>query len=302
MMRQRASDNGVIERIRRIGRRSTRSTHIPPTLRDPVLQTRLSSEGFVVVDLLSESDTAALLQVCNELHPTSNGGWESDFYSPSPEVKATAQRSIAAGFAAAVEREFVDHRSLMHNFVLNWPGPDGGLVLHQHSTLVDDRRFRSAIVWCGLTHADVANGTLHVVPRSHLVQRGPRPERGASWHDPHIETILRDYLVPVPVRPGQAIIFDNQLLHCSFANTTDRPRLTAVAVVIPNAAEPLYYESGGDSTVMVHRLDPEFFLQNVAGDLEWARPDGLELLEEAPWEPTVVTESELDRLLGPHPA
>jgi hypothetical protein len=42
---------------------------------------------------------------------------------------------------------------VLHNFVLNWPGPDGGLVLHQHSSVVDPALGSSVVVWCALNDA-----------------------------------------------------------------------------------------------------------------------------------------------------
>ena len=271
----------------------------PPTLCDPTDDAALRRDGYVVVDLISPEVVAELLDLCRSLHPEPASAWESDFYSPSAEVKRTVHERLAAGFAPAVERVFVGHHTVLHNFIMNWPGSDGGLVLHQHSSVVDERRFRSVLIWCALTDATEENGTLHVVPGSHLVQVGPRPERSQSWCHAHERQLLADHLVSVPVRAGQALIFDNQLLHCSFPNATDEPRVSAAAIVIPDAAEPLFFEAVGSSAVQVHRLDPAFFLTHEAGDLEWARPEGLELIEERAWSPVVIEASEIASMFGP---
>ncbi|MFZ4432505.1 MAG: phytanoyl-CoA dioxygenase family protein [Microthrixaceae bacterium] len=276
-----------------------RPRSLPSTLLDPEAERRLVQDGYVVVDLLEPAQIVELRSLCEQLHSVPRSTWESDFYSPYPADKRAAHEGIGSVFAEPVRRHFAAHRSVLHNFVVNWPGSDGGLVLHQHSTVVDPARFRSVILWCALNDADEDNGTLHVVPRSHLVQRGPRPERSASWHEPHTAELLADHLVSVPVRAGQALVFDNQLLHCSFPNSTSEPRLTAGAVVLPMAAEARFYELADDGRVDVHLLDPEFFLEQVAGDLEWARPTGLEKLTSEDWVPTVVTSEELPALVGP---
>lgn len=266
---------------------------------DPLAETALADDGYVVVDFLDHERLGELRALCQRLHPAPRSTWESDFYSPSTDEKRAAHEGIATAMADAVGQTFVDHRSLLHNFVLNWPGDDGGLVLHQHSTVVDPARFRSVIVWCALNDADEANGTLHVVPRSHVVQQGPRPERAPSWHEPHAARLLAEHLVSVQVKAGQALVFDNQLLHCSFPNTSERVRLTAGAVVVPRRAEPRVYERVDESTVEVFHLDPEFFLTRQAGDLEWASPDGLDPVGSEPWEQTVVDEDTLCRLIPP---
>lgn len=278
-------------------KRTPRSAAIPPTLTDSSADGRLSIDGYVVIDLLNPSQVATLLDLAMLLHPAPRSTWESDFYSPVADEKRAAHDGIAATLVDPIRSTFVDHRSVLHNFVINWPGDDGGLVLHQHSTVVDPTRFRSVIVWCALNDADETNGTLHVVPRSHAVQQGPRPERSPSWHEPHTEQLLAEHLVSVPVRAGQALVFDNQLLHCSFPNRSDAPRITAGAAVIPRGAQPRVYEWVDDSTVDVYRLDPEFFLTHQAGDLEWAEPDGLEHLFTEPWSVTAVPEGALADLI-----
>ena len=269
-----------------------------PTLRSAAHQALLEAEGYVVVDLLSDAEAEALRSTCEQTHPA-RSGWESDFYSPDPAVKRVVHEAISSAFERPIAEQFCSHRSLLQNFIVNWPGPDGGLVLHQHTSVVDEHRFRSVLIWCALTPATEENGTLHVVPRSHLVQQGPRPERSSSWLEPHERQLLADHLVSVPLEPGQAIVFDNQLLHCSFANDTDAPRMTAAAVVVPHEAEPRFYEAISPSVVRVHRLDPEFFLQTQAGNLEWADPSGLEVIGEEAWSPVAVDAADLPTLFGP---
>jgi hypothetical protein len=277
-----------------------------PTFRDPELEARFRTEGYVVVDLIDPHDVAELRRVCEQVHADPKPGYDSDFFSPDPQVKRVVNDLLARAMAPGIDRHLVGHRSMLHAFVVNWPGPRSGLVLHQHTSVVDERRFRSLVAWCGVTAADEANGTLHLVPRSHLVQRGPHPERARSWAEDHHAQLMADHLVSVPVGPGQAILFDNQLLHCSVQNVTAAPRLSAVAVVVPRAAEPHYYEATDHGTVRIYRLDTEFFLQHTAGDFAWPGPDGLDLLEEVPFTPTALHPTEVADLLPagscPHPA
>jgi ectoine hydroxylase-related dioxygenase (phytanoyl-CoA dioxygenase family) len=251
---------------------------VAPTFVDPRHQEAFEQEGYAVVDLLDGAPLDALRALCSRLHPEPTSTWMADFFSTDPEVKRATNEAIDGAVGPAIERLLTGHRSVMHAFVLNWPGDDGGLPLHQHSTMVDERTHRSAVIWCALEDATEANGTLHVVPRSHLVPEGPRGERSPEWFAGLEDLITRDHLVSVPLRAGQAIVFDNALLHCSFPNTSDAPRRNAVATVVPTAARILYHEWNEGDVVKVFRLHPEFFLEATSADLEWARPDDLELL------------------------
>ncbi len=289
-------------RLRGVLRPRRSRTARPPvpatTMRSGQDEHRLQREGWTVVDLLGPEECRRLLEVWQEHHPAAVTTWESDFYSKDPATKRRIHEGIRDVIQPALDARLRDHELLLGAFVTNWPGPDGGLVLHHHSTIVDPRRARSVVVWCAVSEATEANGTLQLVPRSHLLQEGVRPERTRSWHEDHTERLMASHLVPVPLRPGQAIVFDNQLLHCSSANATSSPRIAVAALVVPRDTTPRYHEVRDDGRVAAYRLGTDFFLDNDPGSLVWARPEGLELLSTEPWRPTTVTVSRLEETLG----
>ncbi len=260
---------------------------------------RLREEGWTVVDLLDPAACDELLAVWRRHHPEATSTWESDFYSKDTPTKRLIHDEITERIGPALDRHLRDHEILLGVFVTNWPGPGGGLTLHHHSTVVDPAESGSVVVWCALSETTEDNGTLHVVPRSHLLQQGIRPERTPSWHEEHTDRLLSSHLVPVPLAPGQALVFDNQLLHCSFENVTGSPRIAAASIVVPRAATARYHELDDDGNVAAYALDSGFFIDNDPGSLVWARPTGLELLSTSPWRPTTVTVEQLEAVLEP---
>lgn len=278
-----------------------REIDVPATLRDPAKQAEFTDRGYTIVELLSEEAAETLLDQWHGLHPLRHEGraWECDFYSEDSGVKEKAYALIQDALRDAIEAQFVDHETFLHNFVMNWPGEDGGLELHQHSSVVDEERFRSAVIWCALTEATETNGTLLVVPRSHRVLHHHKPERSPEWFDGLREYLVENHLEAVELRPGQALVFDNGVLHCSFANTTDEPRVTAVATLAPRDAALRYYDWVGDGSVNVYELEPEFFIENVAGQMEWAKPEGLDVVGVEHIEFRTLTVEEAAALLPP---
>ncbi|MFM7063516.1 MAG: phytanoyl-CoA dioxygenase family protein [Actinomycetes bacterium] len=250
-----------------------------------------------MVALLSPEECDQLMETWRKHHDAPGPTWESDFYSKDPSSKRRIHASICSAVQPALDRVLGDHDVLLGVFVTNWPGPDGGLELHQHSTIVGEPDRGSLVVWCALTATTEANGTLHVVPRSHLLQHGVRPERTPSWHEEHVEQLLEAHVLPVELDPGQALVFDNQLIHCSLPNQTSEPRIAAASLVVPRSATPTYHELRDDGLAASYLLDSNFFLDNEPGPLEWARPAGLEPLAVQPWSPTVVSGDEIDAIL-----
>jgi hypothetical protein len=269
------------------------------TLVDEAAEGRFGVDGYTVVDWLAADAVDRLVAEVERIHPAAPAGspWACDFYSDDPAVKARVREAIGAAFAEPMARHFVDHETYLHAFVVNWPGDEGGLPLHQHSSVVEEPEHRSAVVWCALHDTTPTSGTLHVVPGSHRVQDGPKPERSPDWFEGR-EEVLRDrHSVPVYLRAGQALVFDNALLHFSDVNHGSAPRLTAVANVAPRAADLRYYSWTDEGEVEVYALDPAFFLGAVSSDFEWAQPEGLVRVGTRPATHHVPTDDELGDLL-----
>ena len=275
---------------------------VPPTMKDARLQAEFESIGYTIVDLISPEAAADLLALAQEVHdaPPEDKVWESDFYSHDLEVKRRVADAIKSTVQPAIDLHLVDHETIIQNFVVNWPGQGGGLGLHQHSSITDEEQFRAAVVWLALTETCLENGTLNVVPKSHRVLGQHKAERTPEWFEGIHEHLLDHHLETVVLKPGQALVFDNAVLHNSFSNITDQPRMTAVIAIAPRAAQLRYYDYVDDGTVRIYELEPTFFLDKVAATHgEWANPDTLQPLGEEHIEVRRLTADEALGLL-PH--
>jgi Phytanoyl-CoA dioxygenase (PhyH) len=91
-------------------------------------------------------------------------------------------------------------------------------------------------VWCALDPATPENGCLEFVPGSHTLgvfphvgseeRTGdqPRVEQAEEPHVPLDQVLPDSKPVPVPLRPGSAVMFDGMILHRSATNTATTPR------------------------------------------------------------------------------
>lgn len=272
---------------------------VPATFEDPALEARFRELGHVVVDLMGPEELAEIAAAHERHHPAPTSTWSSDFYDPSPEVKADVAAVIARTFQPGIDRILVDHRPILSNFVVNWPGPDGGLPIHHHTSVVDDRHHRSVVIWAAINDATEENGTLHVVERSHLVPRGPWGEGRPHWFESRRGALMEHHLTSVTLTAGQALVFDNSLLHCSLPNAATQPRRSAVAIVAPNRAPLRYYRWREGEGTAAYELDPTFFIDTPSPWGVWADPEGLTYLGSLPDDDTLATEEEIEGLLGP---
>ncbi len=111
--------------------------------------------------------------------------------------------------------------------------------------------------WVALTQTSIANGTMNVIPGSHLGGFISHAEDDASKHialrGEHIaEPEGADSAVPVVLSPGQMSLHHIRTIHGSPGNTTAQRRMTVAITYIPPHIQP---RSGRDTATLVQGVD-----------------------------------------------
>jgi ectoine hydroxylase-related dioxygenase (phytanoyl-CoA dioxygenase family) len=113
-------------------------------------------------------------------------------------------------------------------------GPEGGLPFswHQDSGYVVGNggpgdHLPYLTCWCTLDDATIENGTVRVVPGSHLDGVVPHVRREGS-NDLAVD-VDEDRAVALEVPAGSIVAFSSRTLHATGANQTDRPRRVYLA-------------------------------------------------------------------------
>ncbi len=255
------------------------------TLRDPALQASLATDGFAVTSFLDADQVREARELFATLDTPAGTGFQTDFERADPRRKQLIHDALTTRWQDPLEQLLDGYRAFMCTFLAKWPGQGSELYLHQDWCYIDERRYRSVVVWVALEDVSTArgNGPLQVLPGSHRVAGEYRGTRTASWYTHHSEAVTAG-LVPVDVQAGQAVIMDNALVHASPDNTTDQVRLAAGLACIPVEAQLLHPVSRGDGTVDRLTVDDQFFRQETPSLLRDRVPE--------PWAATAEVEPE----------
>ncbi|GHC06548.1 phytanoyl-CoA dioxygenase family protein [Thermomonas carbonis] len=206
--------------------------------RDAGLAERIHDEGYAVVSLWSEKELEELQAIGDREHRVqpADGGMFYSVYSQDLGYRRRVHDQVAAIMRPIFEKHFVDYRNVINMFVIKAPGLASEFGVHQDSTTLDEFRFSPLSLWSPLCDVDEDNGALCLVPRSH---RFFSPYRGVSFPFPFapIKHVVREYLRPIPMRRGEALIFDNRLVHCSLPNRSARNRDAIVSGIFPAQAD-----------------------------------------------------------------
>ena len=239
-----------------------------PTLSDPVQQANLETYGFAVVDALDEERLELARQLYAELGPAPDDpkvalNWS--FHSRSAEYKRDVKQKMLAAFGDVVDDMLVDHEVYLTTFITKWPGPNSGFAPHQDPSLVDERHRRGVTVWIPLGDTGpvdgVDNGMLRFVPGSHRFSSALRvTDVDRSQVAGHEEAIIERHGVGMPSTAGQALVFDNRVIHYSMPNESDEPRVVLSFGVRPREGACTLMRADDDGTVQIFEIDDDFYI------------------------------------------
>jgi hypothetical protein len=242
------------------------------TLRDPALQAELESRGYVVVPFLDDAQVTQLVEGYDRIAADVGGanapGDYNDTYAEfsiihsRPEFRRQAYDLIAQTLMPVVDLVLVDHRPLIANFVNKPPGT-GVVPAHQNFSVVDETKYRSVSVWVALVDCVVHNGAMSMLDGSHVRLRGRRGMWAYETFSGIEQAIVDEFITPVEVPKGHAVILDDAIVHYSPPNQSDERRLAIQFVVVPTEVEAVWFEQvgtdAGNPEVDVWTVDERFF-------------------------------------------
>jgi hypothetical protein len=278
-------------------------------LRDPAAQAAFDREGWITLPLLDEHQVRHLRAFYDRTVPPEGFAYpfHYSFDHPDAEHARLVRSEVLAVAADAIARHFVDPAPFMASFAVKESHPDSAVGPHQDWTFVDETRWRSAVAWIPLLPVDAHNGGLGVIPRSHRLfgtrlRCSPAPQC-ASTIGPHSSALLPSLHVP-RLAPGEALVFDNALVHGSWPNLSDARRVAVgIGMTAERAEVQHHFLVPGTSEVASYAVDPDFYCRygnpSLSALYESGRcPEGARLLGREPYATHQMSWAELAALLG----
>jgi hypothetical protein len=283
--------------------------------RDEALQGEYDRTGFAIFPMLDSEGVDQVRRIVGELEPAdgfaphTQGQWHPQTYhctatDESRDYRRHAIESLNAFFSPYVDRQLIDYR-LAECLIYNKPPGAGYVVPHQNQTMMRDPELVSFSVWVPLVDTNEENGALNVVPGSHHLGELRAYGGAPPYYADYVEALKQKYFVPLPVRAGQAIAFDDRLLHYSETNRSRSDRMAIQLNAYPQEAEMAFFwaAKAGDE-LEVFAVPPGGSVDMFVPDLFRERPRGYVPLGRVPNLAAPRTEAEFARRLAVvrHPA
>lgn len=265
-------------------------------------QQEFNTKGFIVLPFLEKEEVEFLSKLFDEMHPNFNkGGFFSGSYSDDYSYKKKASETIVRVFKRRYEELFENYTPFGAAFLCKSPGEGSVLGVHQDWTIVDESKGNLALnCWVPLCDVNKKNGTLKVLPGSqyanHKVIRSPTLPFFFTGN----EDLIHEYLIPIEVPAGTAVILNQSVVHYSLPNTTNKVRKAITAgVKTANAQMYFYYKIPNKNLLEVFEMEDDFLIsfKDFFNDIR-ERPYLGKSIGIIPSNEIILNKEELNRLLN----
>ncbi|WP_244329307.1 phytanoyl-CoA dioxygenase family protein [Tolypothrix sp. PCC 7910] len=169
------------------------------------------------------------------------------------------------------------------------------MSLHQDPPLINNTLLKTFGVWVPLIDVKEQNGCLQVVKRSHLLNSKNRPFisiKEFKCSREVLTSVQQNYLTSIPMKAGQALIYDKRLFHGSPPNSTAVERVAAICSLVPEniSTHFCYRESPNSDQIEIFEVDDEFYNTYIGEKPEGVKSLGISDYEIEPLTPEILIE------------
>jgi len=239
------------------------------------LEQQFQKEGYVIIPFLENKEVDFLKNKFIELLPKSGGNitasdtglempeitYDFTFIDKNIDFKREVYDIISKKFAPHMDKWLNNYKPIIANYIRK-KTEQGEVPLHQNWSFADEKKFCTVSVWCPLVDATVANGTLQVVPGSDKRFGEVRGPLVPSELENIRHEIINNYLVPIEIPAGHAVVLDDSIVHYSAVNKTNDLRLAIQLICIPEEMPSWHYHKANENEkVAVLEVDKEFYME-----------------------------------------
>ena len=186
-------------------------------------------------------------------------GFHRTLDMPNSETKLAICREIDEMVSERSKKYLFNYKYFLTSFMTKEPGADA-FDIHQNWSFVEEEKFASLVIWIPLQDTNNNNGTMEVITGSNNYPKWKRGNNIKWRYDDIKETLISQYLQPIGMKAGDAIIFDDATIHYTSPNKSNEARIAIAQVMIPTESEPIFFNyNESERIVEKYRVDMDFY-------------------------------------------
>jgi hypothetical protein len=241
--------------------------YLKPFFKDSAIQESIKKYGYCILNLLEKDDLGKLQIGFSKISALVEGEFSGDFW-PSGRHESAFLRNLAKSeIESVVPKKLetlisLDEVSFIGGtYLVKPPSEKSALNPHQDSSHVNELDFFSVYAWIPLQDVDENNGALKILPESHRLNIKQRSLNVPWILEPYLK-LMDEYMVSIPMKAGQVLLFDAALIHSSPVNRSEEFRV-AVNYYLHNKKCPFTHfyldENTPKGKVEMYSVTPEFY-------------------------------------------
>lgn len=218
----------------------------------------LEKDGFTLVDLLSESEVKRLNDLLHEYVKPGGDNFVSSSHFLSENDSKRINDELHRILKPKTDKLFPELELLGGTLATKYKG-NSPVHAHNDWNIVDESQYNSYNLWIPLVDTNSKNGTLGLIPGSHLWQHGDRGMGIPGKFEKYTNLFIQMGYEPV-LKAGQAILYNHKLIHYSRPNKMNKPRNVAIVGMKDKPATiQVSFSSDGKEVEIYHAEESDFY-------------------------------------------
>lgn len=219
--------------------------------------------GYVLLrDFLSDEELSSLRQIIDSYSPPLTNSF---FYSlmnyplsTNQEIRAQIKQTLITAY----KKLFLDYKTRNESFLIKPALLEQEMFLHQDWSYTDIRSYHTATLWIPLVETNNKNGALYFLKKSH--QKFPAFVSATLPTSRIPRNLFSDNCIDnVFTKLGDAILFNPQIFHGSYANVSQQSRPVVTATIFHSEAPFLLPHKTPTSDKWLFELHDDAFLESL---------------------------------------
>lgn len=251
-----------------------KNSTVQPLFADPKHQEFFATNGFIKLPALEQQEIDTLKEFLynSGIKKENEYGFYVGMDHEDKSLVSKMMNLVEEVSMSKVSKYLMDYQLITASYVIKDPNPKGVVPPHQDWTFVEDEtRHCSVTCWIALVDTDMENGCMGVIKGSNHFFNNVRPSPSPQVPSPLAKHMfsLFPYFELLPMKAGEALIFDNRTFHASPPNISSMPRIAVGLSFTQKDAQLRHYylKPGTKDTLLKYKITPDFFTKYDNGTL-----------------------------------
>lgn len=272
-------------------------------LLDKELNKKYHDKGFVKFPLFNKEQLASIKSFYDGIESEHNIEVDKNFHTTLNTSNSNLVKRVNAFLTPFFKKELPKHlknyKLTIAGLLVKDTGKNSAVTIHQDWTFVDEESHSAFGLWVSLSDTNIFNGCLQFIPGSHSFYPSLRISPDIPGYFQAYKDEAAKYLIDVPSKAGECVMFNQATLHASRKNISQRKRIACIMGGYSANADLLHYfrpQGSSLSQIEKHKIQAESMLELKKDQ----RPNLSKFLEIVDYTPPKTNLQEFKKKCKPH--